>query len=645
MKYQVIRLLRPFLATMLAALVGLSCMRIALLVWQSERVNSLQTGFGILAQGLRVDIATLSYLLLLPVLIHLLLPNQKRVRAIWQKLLCVYLSVILVLLACMELVTPTFIAEYDLRPNRLFVEYLLYPKEVFGMLWTGYKASIFVVVIGTIGTAWLAFRLVGQQVSAASEMGYLPRMVTLLVVVLALFIGARSTFGHRPLNPAMVAFSDDILLNELALNSSFSLAFAMKSIGAEKSAAKFYGDMPVAEMLAVVKAQTGREQSFIAGAIPTMNRQLPSYQGKPRNLVILLQESLGARFVGGLGGLPLTPNLDKLMQQGWAFEQLFATGTRSVRGIEAVTTGFLPTPSRAVVKLSKAQHGFFTIAELLQQAGYHTQFVYGGESHFDNMKSFFLGNGFSDIVDLPKFAKTSFVGSWGASDQDLYAEAHRQFEQLNKQDKPFFSLVFTSSNHTPYEFPAGEIEPYEQPLATRNNAIKYSDKALGEFFAKAQASDYWHNTVFLVIADHDARVDSTTPVPVKNFHIPGLILGEGITPQKDQRIASNLDMPATMLSLIGVENVSPMLGFDLTKPHTAAPRAMMQFSNNFGYLTAAGLTVLQPDKAPSAYIYRGVNAPLEATNATPLQVQIAKAHALLGNYLYSQGLYKLPERP
>ncbi|WP_431159405.1 sulfatase-like hydrolase/transferase, partial [Winogradskyella poriferorum] len=89
-------------------------------------------------------------------------------------------------------------------------------------------------------------------------------------------------------------------------------------------------------------------------------------RGKPKNIVIILQESLGARFVGSLGGLPLTPNLDALADEGWYFESLYATGTRSVRGIEAVTTGFTPTPARSVVKLGKSQSGFFSLAELLQ---------------------------------------------------------------------------------------------------------------------------------------------------------------------------------------------------------------------------------------------------------------------------------------
>lgn len=180
----------------------------------------------------------------------------------------------------------------------------------------------------------------------------------------------------------------------------------------ERSAAQFYGKMDTDRVIDLVK-QSSAKENYLPGSLPTLNFNPATHQGTKKNLVILLQESLGSRFVGGLGGLPLTPNLDQLLKEGWSFTQMYATGTRSVRGIEAVTTGFPPTPSRAVVKLSKSQTGFFTIADLLQKQGYHTQFIYGGEAHFDNMKSFFLGNGFEQIVDEPQYDNPEFKGSWG----------------------------------------------------------------------------------------------------------------------------------------------------------------------------------------------------------------------------------------
>ncbi|MBV7264403.1 LTA synthase family protein [Photobacterium sp. WH24] len=632
----------PIALFALLSLILLSVSRVVLTLWQIDHITGWQDWASILLQGVRVDVSTLCWLLILPSLLLALLPTQGLLGQIWLFILRLWLVAGLWILVYMELATPSFISEYNLRPNRLFIEYLVYPKEVFSMLWVGYKLELAVGLIGSVLTLCLGWLLSGYAVRDLDAPRWYWRPVLAISVVALGVMGARSTFQHRPLNPAMVAFSTDPLLNDLTLNSSYSVIFAAKNMASEKNAEAFYGTMPLDDIIETVRASSGRPESFMPGDILTLNSNAPTVEGK-KNLVILLQESLGARFVGGLGGLPLTPNLDALMQEGWNFTQVYATGTRSVRGIEAMTTGFTPTPSRAVVKLSKSQTGFYTIAGLLGRQGYHTQFIYGGESHFDNMKSFFLGNGFEDIVDLPDFVNPKFVGSWGASDQDLYQMADKQFTKLHQTGQPFFSLVFTSSNHSPYEFPDGEIELYEQPEHTRNNAVKYSDKALGEFFANARQSEYWKDTVFIVIADHDARAEGNVPVPVDRFHIPAVILGEDIQPRQDDRLASNIDMAPTLLSLIGADNTSPMIGHDLTKE--VAPeyqRAMMQFDKNFGYLTRDKLVVLQPGKAAIGYQYDFSRQTLTPSGISEQESQRALAHALLGGKLYREGRYRLP---
>ncbi|WP_084419083.1 LTA synthase family protein [Photobacterium sp. J15] len=636
--------LSPFLIFSLLALSLLTLSRLSLAVWQADRVSDADGWLTILIQGLRVDIATLCWLLILPAMLATLLPQAGIFGKIWRFVLRVWLVGGLWLMVYMELATPPFIIEYDLRPNRLFVEYLIYPKEVFSMLWVGYKLELAIGLIGSLLTLFLGWKFSGYAVKRMSVTKWYWRPLMALLVVVVGVMGARSSLGHRPLNPSMVAFSSDPLVNDLTLNSSYSLFFAIKNMSSEKSATKFYGTMPEQEIIDLVRQSSGKTGEFISEEYPTLNVNEPSYTGKKKNLVILLQESLGARFVGSLGGLPLTPNLDELMKEGWNFTQMYATGTRSVRGIEAITTGFSPTPSRAVVKLSKSQTNFFTIAELLGQQNYHTQFIYGGESHFDNMKSFFLGNGFQNIIDENDYENPVFKGSWGASDEDLYNMAHKQFTQLSKSDKPFFSLVFSSSNHSPFEYPDGRIQQYDADKQTRHNAVKYADYALGEFFKKVKQSDYWDNTIFIVIADHDASVHSTKPVPVNRFHIPALILGKDILPRQDNRIVNNSDMPVTLMSLIGVRSVSPMLGHDMTKP--LAPefeRAMMQFDKNFGYLTRNKLVILSPEKQPSGYRYNFDTKEITPEEATDMQKSVAKANALWGSIAYNKGLYRMPD--
>ncbi|ELV8626678.1 LTA synthase family protein [Vibrio cidicii] len=631
--------LHPILAFSAVALGLLTTSRVLLAVWQADRVSAAEGWLNLIVQGIRVDIATLSWLFILPALLAALFPVQGIFGKIWRTLLRLWLVAGLWILVYMELATPPFIMEYDLRPNRLFVEYLIYPKEVFSMLWSGYKLELFIGLIGSVATLWFGWKWSEKVTAQTQQVKWRWRPVLAVAVIILGVLGARSSLGHRPLNPAMVAFSSDPLVNDLVLNSAYSVFFAINNMKSERSAVQFYGKMDTNRVIELVK-QSSAKENYLPGSLPTLNFNPATHQGKKKNLVILLQESLGSRFVGGLGGLPLTPNLDQLLKEGWSFTQMYATGTRSVRGIEAVTTGFPPTPSRAVVKLSKSQTGFFTIADLLQKQGYHTQFIYGGEAHFDNMKSFFLGNGFEQIVDEPQYDNPEFKGSWGVSDEDLYTKADQEFTRLNQQGKPFFSLVFTSSNHSPFEYPAGKIEPYDAQFNTRNNAVKYSDYALGTFFDKAKKSDYWDNTVFIIIADHDARVYGSQLVPVEHFHIPALILGKDIAPREDDRLANNLDMPPTLLSLIGVDATTPMIGRDLTKPLAREDeRAMMQFDKNFGYLTRDNLVVFSPGEKVSTYQYNFADKTLTPKDATPEDIERAKAHALLGSMAYKYNWY------
>lgn len=469
-------------------------------------------------------------------------------------------------------------------------------------------------------------------------------MLAACVLLLACAVGARSTIGHRPLNPSMVAFSTDPTVNTLPLNSFYSAAYASLELARSSESSRLYGKMPLKQIVALLRADGGLPASaYLSSRLPTLAARPASWRGRPRNLVIVLEESLGAQFIGSLGGLPLSPNYDRLSRQGWAFDHLYATGTRSIRGIEAVVTGFTPTPAQAVVKQPRSQRDFFTVAELLGRRGYDTTFYYGGESHFDNMRGFFLGNGFDRIIDQQDFEDPVFAGSWGVSDEDLFAKADTEFRSLQAQGKPFFGLVFSSSNHDPFEFPDGRIDLYEQPKQTRNNAAKYADYAIGEFFKKAMASSYWDDTVFLIVADHDSRVFGKNLVPISNFHIPGLILGGGITPQRDDRIVSQIDLAPTLLSLIGIEDPTPMIGQDLSDPgHLVPGRALMQYDRNFALMRGKDVVILQPGKSPESFHYDLGADRLTPAAPMPDLAHAALAHALWGTEAYERGLYRLP---
>lgn len=636
----------PLIVMFLSGLIFLSLTRLGLVIWKWERVQATGELCQILLQGVRVDVIQLGLLALIPVLLSPVLATRKFFR-VWRTFTFWWVLLSLVLLVFLEAATPGFILEYDVRPNRIFVEYLKYPHEVFGMLWQGFKVELFFGLLMTV----IAFALVAKLLkpwrhAEAKWANPAVWLVWPLVLVLTVF-GIRSTLTHRPANPALFAITQDSMVNSLVLNSTYSVFYAAYSLQHEAKSSAIYGKLPRENIFALTGAQDTD--------IPTLTTLVPSVKReKPLNLVILLQESLGAGFVESLGGKPVTPNLEKLKSEGIWFTHLYATGTRSVRGIEAVVTGFQPTPSDSTVKLDLSQKNFFTLAALLSKRGYLTEFIYGGESHFDNMRSFFMGNGFQQITDQPDFKNPVFVASWGASDEDLLNKTHDQLMAHHATGKPFFTLAFSSSNHAPFEFPDGRIELYEQPKATDNNAVKYADYAIGEFIKKAKASPYWNDTVFLIVADHDIRVRGDSLVPIEHFHIPALILGGAVQPKTVDAIASQIDLPVTMLSLMGIEAQHPMTGHDLSNVSADyRGRAMMQYNYNFGWMQQLGsdaaeneVVVLREGKAPAFGHYDPASKELQNTTAPADGTALAEralANSLLPALLYKEQRYRLPE--
>jgi len=401
-----------------------------------------------------------------------------------------------------------------------------------------------------------------------------------------------------------------------------------------------YAEVPSqAAITAVRDGMFIAEELFVGGEQSTAHLQIPGTQrDQPINLVIVLEESLGADFVGALGGINLTPNLDALQEESIWFENLYATGTRSVRGIEGVITGFPPTTARSVVKQPGAQTGFTTIASLLGSQGYSTAFLYSGEPQFDNMGRFFANNGFQTIIGRHDFTGDVFDGDWGASDGDLFKTADTYFRK-QPADQPFFALLFTTSNHSPFDYPPGGFEPYNSQAATVENAVKYADHALGQFIRTAKQSPYWDNTIFLIIADHSDRVYGDELVPINLFRIPALIVGGPVNPQHISRIASQIDMLPTLLSLMGIESVNPAIGLDQMRTDLSdfPGRAVMQYADKQAYMEGDRVAILQRDLPAVEYRYESNK--LIPVKADPEFLSYATARANWPFYAYKNHLY------
>lgn len=635
--------IKGMLLFVVIVLVILNVSRLSLTIWQQARVSGVSGWSFVLAQGIRFDLVLIGLLLLLPASLIPLCATRLKLFSLCRHIFITFLSLCIGVILFMELATPSFLNQYDARPNFLFVEYLKYPKEVFSTLWAAYTYQLAIAFFLVPVTTFLSFQTISARWRLEKPLKWWKAALLTPLLGLILLMLARSTFDHRPINPSTVAFSTDPMVNDLALNSTYSVLYAVYESIHDAEGGISYGKMPEEKVLDLVKQEMHIEPSeFTNSAIPTLHRHKENNRKKnPLNLVIILEESMGAEFVGSLGGLPLTPHLDRLAEQGIWFENLYATGTRSVRGIEAVVAGFPPTPGRSAVKLPRSQRNFFTIAQLLRNNGYDTSFIYGGESHFDNMRRFFMNNGFNWVIDEDDFDAAVFRGSWGVSDEDLFERAHRKFSTYG--EKPFFSLIFTSSNHSPFEFPDSRIDYYDPKKQTEKNAVKYADYALGTFFEKAKQSDYWEHTVFLVVADHNSRVRGASLVPIKRFHIPALILGPQIKPAIISSVSSQIDLPPTLLSLIGFSGEYPAIGRDLTDPkfHALPGRAIMQYYTTQAYMENNEVVIMQRDAPLRQFVYSDGKL-IKSETENQKFMDKALAHSLWPRLTYGKALYHLP---
>ena len=568
-----------------------------------ERFNDIPFLESILTfiYGLRMDTIVISIILVIPTIILALSP--KIFSKFIPKFLDIYILAFLLTAVFIECASFPFFAQYDLRPNYLFIEYLEYPQEVSSLLFKDYKLEFIgaFVIIFLVARVYLKSNFVNFE--KVFEQSYISRILILLPILLVLFLGIRSSLGHRPVNISDALYSTNRVINEITKNSLHSLGYAYYSNKKTESNVSKYGKMDVKEAYKIASSAIG---------VDYKDEKRPFYREiksnleskKQKNLVIFIQESMGYQFTGFLGGNTLTPNLDNLAKNYISFTNLYSNGTRSVRGLAALTSGTLPIHGVEVVKRNKSQQDYFTVASLLKPYGYKSSFIYGGEARFDNMKSWYLGNGFDEVIEQKDYTNPIFTSTWGVSDEDLVIKANEKFKSYSKNKENFVSVMFSSSNHMPFELPDGKIE-FEKnlPRGSVENAIKYADYAIGKLFELAKKEDYFKDTVFIIIADHNVRVYGDQVVPIDMFQIPAVIVSQDVPHQTYSRLTSQADVLATALDLIGIDLSYPILGNSIFKDNKKEINLML-FDEIYAYRKEDKVVVLIPNMPPKTYTYK-----------------------------------------
>jgi phosphoglycerol transferase MdoB-like AlkP superfamily enzyme len=392
-------------------------------------------------------------------------------------------------------------------------------------------------------------------------------------------------------------FSDSAQAQQLAGNGpwEFFHAFNTNEIDYDR----FYATLPIDRAYRELRrefSEAGPVQFTDSPTLPIERRIGGAGPEKRLNVVLISVESLSAEYLGSFGNARgLTPNLDRLADAGLLFTRLYATGTRTVRGLEALALSLPPTPGHSVVKRPNSEN-LHTIGEVFAEKGYEPLYLYGGYGYFDNMEHFFGSNGYR-VVDRTAIPSQDihYENIWGVADEDLFTQALRELDAEHAAGRPFFAHIMTTSNHRPYTYPAGRVDV---PSGTgAEGAVKYTDWAIGNFIERARARPWFDDTLFVIIADHCAAARGKTDLPLDRFHIPLLIYApKHVAPARIDTVASQIDVAPTVLALLNFSYVSRFFGQDILTEGKTHQRAVMANYQTVGYLENGMLVELRPQR-------------------------------------------------
>lgn len=562
--------------------------------------------FGI---GLFFDVGSLSYFLAFYVIYLLIFPTKfhgKRLDRILTKFsygLFLFISIF------SFLAEIPFWQEYQRRYNFIAVDYLLYTYEVIENIHQSFPIPILIGIIILILIMAIKFakRKDAYKHTFESNDSFKTKIIPSVLVFAVL------AFFHFNIKNTQAEIFTNLNENELAKSGLYSFFAAYKSN--ELNFKEFYPTISSEENYAVLRNLIKAENDSLI--LPKNNIQRytknSGAEQKP-NIIFIGLESLNARFMERFGNEEnWTPTIDSLAKESIFFTNLYATGTRTIRGMEAISLAIPPTPGRSIVKRENNDN-LFTIGEILKQKGYSRTFIYGGDGHFDNMTNYFSYNGF-DIVDRKKPHRlvanlptkrtrivddeVTFENAWATSDGDLFNKLLKVADQQHKKKQPFFNFVMTSSNHQPYTFPKGVIDSEEN---TRENAVKYADEVLRQFFEKAKNKPWYNNTVFVIMADHCAYSAGRTEINVRNHHIPAYIFNlKEKMPQEIDKLSSQIDIFPTLFGYLNWSYKTKLFGTDISKMKPEDERAFIGNHRKVGLLKPNKLLILETQKEHSVY--------------------------------------------
>ncbi len=582
--------------------------RAALYVFSFAYIDfSLWNLIKVFAIGLVYDVGVLSYIWSLFSLYLLVVPSRFIGSRLDKIVLNLSYFLLLLILVFAFLAEIPFWAEYQRRFNFIAIDYLIYTYEVVANINQEYPLPlvIFILLAITIITFIVTKKKKSFERAFESETRFLKRLA---VVVISFCVLAVYHFNVK--NKDAEAF-DNLSENELAKSGIYSFFAAFNTN--ELNYKAFYDTIPDSKALQTVRELVVAPNDSLFPESKSFERFVKNNGEEQRpNIIFIGMESMSASFLERYGNDEnLTPAIDSILKSSVSFTNMYATGTRTIRGLEAISLAIPPTPGRSIVKRPNNEN-LFTIGEVFKQKGYSRTYITGGDGNFDNMANYFSNNGF-DIVDRQRELamhdeiptnrtqirddQVTFENAWGACDGDIYNVVIDKANQDYQSGKPFFYMFMTNSNHPPYTYPDGVVDI---PSGKRKGAIKYADKTFEQFIEKAKQQPWFENTVFISCADHCAYSAGRTEINVLTHHIPGFIYNlKSEEPQEVDKLCSQIDIFPTLFGYLGWSYQSNLFGQDVNK--TTEERALIGNHRKVCLLKKDRLLVLDTQQENTLY--------------------------------------------
>ena len=613
------------------------CTRVALLVKSGLNVSwspiSLLFAFAV---GFLFDCTTFFYYALPLVLIILLVPSTIA-RTRFYKLMCWFFYGLTIFIWMFNAFAEYFFwDEFEVRFNFIAVDYLVYTNEVIGNITESYSLLPLVSVVVLLTTAAIVWIVKKKSVSDSlnADVKFVSRLKnSILFLIIPVFSFLFVTNGWSKI-------SSNSYNNELAKNGFYSLFEAYKNNQLDYD--RFY--ITIDDKVAEKTVKSLMIDSFIKYPNQSLIYDYTNKgEEKKYNVMFITVESLSGEYLEYINPKDeyQMPFLNQLVKKGLFFTNLYANGTRTVRGLEALNLSVPPTPGTSIVR-RPSNDNLFSSGWIFKQKGYDNKFIYGGYGYFDNMNAFFSGNHFQ-IVDRSNYADNEirFANVWGTCDEDTYARAIKEADQSAEAGKPFFNFILTTSNHKPYTFPSVGIK-FEN---NRTGGVRYTDYALQKFFEEATKHSWYNNTLFVIVGDHCGSSAGKTELPILKYQIPCLLYAPAfIKPQVVDKLCSQVDVIPTLAGLMNWSYQSTFFGKNILTMRKQDERAFIGTYQKLGYIKGDSLIVLSPQKKVAQYVFDRYNGEMKEVKANDTMRVEAISLYQLGEHMFVKGWSKVSDK-